>query len=71
MPIRRIINTQTGPALIQEPDGVKVTLVGGTDAANIDVTDARWAELHAELKTGDLDFDTVKEMHGITGEQGD
>lgn len=68
---RIIVNHQDGPALIQQPKGVRAFVVGQSDQAELDVDDEQWALLQTDLQTEQLDFDTVKEINGITEVQGD
>lgn len=60
MAVRRIIKTETGPVLVHEPEGVKLTVIGGMDDIVFTGGDHDWAKLHKQLKTGKLDFDTVR-----------
>ncbi|GAP53542.1 hypothetical protein AHiyo6_01070 [Arthrobacter sp. Hiyo6] len=70
MPDKRlIVDTPNGPALIHQPAGMSVIPFQATATAEIAPSDAEWDDLHKKLKTGKLDFATVKKEHGITGEQ--
>ena len=66
--MRRIIDTPSGPALVEESDGIKISVKGATDHSTLNVNDAEWQKLHQQLKTGKLKFDKVKQEHGITGD---
>jgi hypothetical protein len=67
MPAKRlIVETPGGPALIQQPEGVSVVPFGSSLPVEIPLDDPNWGQLHKKLKTGKLDFATVKKEHGIT-----
>jgi hypothetical protein len=63
---RIIFDTNTGPALIEQIEGTKLEVIGATAAAEIEPTDSDWADMHKKLKTGKLDFATVKKEHEVS-----
>ena len=65
---RFIIQTEHGPALLQDAEGTSARVVGTNDAAELAIGDKEWERLHKPLKTGKLKFDKVKADYGITEE---
>jgi hypothetical protein len=65
MPKRIIEFGDNGPALIEYDGAGTIVVVGATERVELNVTDKEWAAMHKQLKTGKLDFDTVKGKHGI------
>ncbi|MDQ0923350.1 hypothetical protein QF038_001858 [Pseudarthrobacter sp. W1I19] len=63
---RTIVDTKNGPALVQQIPGISIQIIGAVSEAEVDPTDADWKDMHKKLKTGKLDFATVKKEHGIT-----
>ena len=66
---RIIFDTNTGPALIEQIEGTKLEIIGASDQADIEPDDKAWADMHKKLKTGKLDFATVKKEHDVSRKQ--
>lgn len=63
---RKIVDTNNGPALVEYFAGIGVEVIGTTASSEIDADEQIWADLNKKLKTGKLDFATVKKEHGIS-----
>jgi hypothetical protein len=63
---RTIVETETGPVLIQQIEGTRMEVIGAISEAEIEPTDSEWADMHKKLKTGKLDFVTVKKEHEVS-----
>jgi hypothetical protein len=63
---RTIIETDTGPVLVEQVPGMKLEVIGAISEVDIEPTDEAWADMHKKLKTGKLDFATVKKERDIS-----
>ncbi|SDP32980.1 hypothetical protein SAMN04487914_10876 [Arthrobacter sp. ok909] len=66
---RIIVDTDNGPALIEQIEGTTLQVIGATAVSEISADDNTWSSLHKKLKTGKLDFATVKKEHDISRNQ--
>jgi ribonucleotide monophosphatase NagD (HAD superfamily) len=67
--MRRIVADVGGnPALLQQPEGVTVFVVGAAEHVEVQMTDEQWADLQTQIQTQEVDFVTVKEDFGVTEE---
>lgn len=57
---RIIVETETGPVLIENIPGTSMEVIGAISEVEIDPTEAEWTDMKKKLKTGKLDFATVK-----------
>lgn len=60
---RTIVETADGPVLVEQEPGMKLEVIGAISEAEVEVTEEAWADMHKKLKTGKLDFATVKKEH--------
>lgn len=63
---RTIVETENGPVLVEQVRGMKLEVIGAISEVDFEATEKDWADMHKKLKTGKLDFATVKKEEDIS-----